>query len=386
MARTGDGRPMEPAALRAGLRRWLDEHAGELVECRGPGTGNLEADHERSLLLQRELWAAGWTRAGWPEAVGGTGGSAVHRGIVYDEVWGSGYLLSENVFSLETLGEMLIRFDPDLAGRLVGAAARGEDTWCQGFSEPDAGSDLAALRCRAVETSDGWVVNGQKVWTSIAHLSNRCFLLARTGAPDSAHRGLSMFVVDMDAPGLTVWPLAAMNGRFEFAEVFFDDVVVPADRLVGSPGLGWTLAMYLLQWERGMYAWQRQALMHQRFGHLLDEIEGEGDPRALGATWVTLAALRALSRDTVRRLGAGESPGPEISVTKVLLGTAEQSLMDTARDALLPRLELDPEAQGWRAEWFFSRATSIYGGAAEIQRTIIAERCLGLPREPARGR
>jgi alkylation response protein AidB-like acyl-CoA dehydrogenase len=281
---------------------------------------------------------------------------------------------------------MLIRFDPAKAVARIPPACRGDEAWCQGFSEPDAGSDLASLRCRAVASDDGWVLNGQKVWTSLAHLSTHCFVLARTGGPDSGHRGLSMFLVGHDTPGMTVRPLRAMNGRYEFGEVFLDDVALPSDAIIGAPGQGWAMAMYLLQWERGMYAWQRQALMHQRLGQLVAEAGGAADPAALGATWATVATLRALSRDTVRRLAAGESPGPEISVTKVLLARAEQLLMDSARDALVPRLELDPSESGWRAEWFYSRATSIYGGTAEIQRSIIAERCLGLPREPARGR
>jgi alkylation response protein AidB-like acyl-CoA dehydrogenase len=180
-----------------------------------------------------------------------------------------------------------------------------------------------------------------------------------------------------------------MGGREGFAEVFFDDVAVPKDRVVGEIDGGWQAAMYLLQWERGMYAWMRQAVLHTRLEQSLEGVTIDGSlATRMGEVYEILFALRSRCGETVRRLALGQTPGPEISVDKVLLATAEQAVFDVAREIRFPELELgvDDHADAWREEFLASRAASIYGGAIEIQRTILAERMLGLPREPAGGR
>jgi alkylation response protein AidB-like acyl-CoA dehydrogenase len=366
------------------LRAWLAAEETRLQPFRLPASGDNQTDHERGLAFQKMLFDEGWMGAGWPESVGGSGGNALLRAAMYDEILSAGYHLPDTVVMLEIMGEMFLRFAPTLAAQHLPAVINGSEVWCQGFSEPDAGSDLASLRCRATPGERGWLLNGQKVWTSFVQHSTRCLVLARTGAADSGHRGLTLFLVDLDTPGVTARTIRAMNGRDEFGEVFLDDTPVPPDRLIGTPGSGWAAAMYLLQWERGMYGWMRQAALFRRLRELTAEAGPLADAKTLGEAYLALVALRGQCRDIVRRLAAGESPGPEISVIKLLLAAAEKLLNDTARELLSPRLELDPTAGRWRAEYLYSRVSSIFGGSIEIQRQIVAERCLGLPRQSDR--
>jgi alkylation response protein AidB-like acyl-CoA dehydrogenase len=258
----------------------------------------------------------------------------------------------------------------------------GSETWCQGFSEPGSGSDLASLTTRAEQRGDGWVVNGQKVWTSFAQYATRCILLTRTGGPDTPnHAAITAFFVDIDTPGITVRPLRTMHGVDEFCEVYFDDVVVPPDRMLGNPGDGWKLAMDLLPYERSTCFWQRIAYLYSRFDALIDEIKGLGAAADsdLGATYLALHTLRCRSRATQHRLADGHKLGADTSIDKVLLAGAEQLLYDTARDLLPGAVELDDT--DWRTEFLYSRAATIYGGTAEVQRNIIARRLLDLGKQ-----
>ncbi len=288
-------------------------------------------------MLQAALFDAGWVRYGWPEEIGGFGGDARHRGSVYDVLATRKTPLPEAYWLLETLIPMLSVYRPELARQHLAALLRGDELWCQGFSEPDAGSDLASLRTRAERDGDGWVINGRKVWTSQATASRRCIALLRTGTTESRHRGLSMFLVDLDTPGVTVRPIYAMTGRDEFGEVTFEDVHVGGDRLVGGEGDGWSVAMYLLQWERGMYPFQRQASLLTVLDRLLDDHRDEIDPGDLADAYLAIVPMRLSARNTIRRLAAGENPGPEVSVDKVLLARAELAVHDLARDTACSR-------------------------------------------------
>ena len=229
--------------------------------------------------------------------------------------------------------------DPDVERARARARARahltdllrGAERWCQGFSEPDAGSDLASLRTKAVRDGDDWIVDGHKIWTSQATVSSRCVVLLRTGTPESRHRGLSMMLVDHDAPGVEVREIRTMSGRDELGEVLFDGVRVPGDRLIGNDGDGWALAMYLLQWERGMYPWQRQAGLFGTLDALLERTGDAIDPHALADAYLAVLPMRLSSAQTIRRLAAGETPGPEVSVDKVLLARAELMVFDLRR-------------------------------------------------------
>jgi alkylation response protein AidB-like acyl-CoA dehydrogenase len=294
-------------------------------------------------------------------------------------------VIPELIGTVEIIAPMLVRYAPELARAHVPAGVRGDNVWCQGFSEPDAGSDLGSLRTRAIADGDGFRITGQKMWSSFGTVANWCCVLARTGEPDSGYRGLTMFWVDLTSPGVRIVPTWCESGREETAEVFYDDVYVPGDHLIGPVGKGWAVVMYLMQFERGAYAWGRQAEMHTQLARL---ISGLGEPlpvnaaQAVGDAYLSLLAVRAQSRDTIAQLAAGNDLGPEISIDKILLSTAEQTMTESVRALLWPRLELEDteEAAWWRSRWAYSRITTIYGGAGEVQRDLVAERLLGLPR------
>jgi alkylation response protein AidB-like acyl-CoA dehydrogenase len=274
-----------------------------------------------------------------------------------------------------------------LAAEFMPALLAGREWWGQGFSEPDAGSDLASLRTRAVRREDGsYLVNGQKVWTSFGATATRLVALVRTGTPESRHRGLSMILIDLDAPGVTVRPLALPSGRNELAEIFLDDVVVPADRLMGEEGSGWAVAMYLLQWERAMFAWQCSVQLLDRLRQLRDEVAVSAAPppgaaASLAQRHLEVLLLRARAAQTVKRLAAGETVGPEASVDKVLLAAAEFGVYDAVRDLQAAAMAVGEDMTAWRAQWWYSRSASILGGSAEVQRQILADHVLRLPKE-----
>ncbi|MGW4911148.1 acyl-CoA dehydrogenase family protein [Streptomyces sp. NPDC004270] len=364
--------PTTTAEFRTALRSWLDEH--DLSP--GPD-GSFDAQVAQLARVRRALFDAGWMRYGWPAEVGGLGGPAVLRAVLGEEVATRG-LAEPGIWSMvEVLTPTLVAYArPELAATMVPLLLSGREQWCQGFSEPGSGSDLASLTTKAVRRDDGrWVVNGQKVWTSLAQYAARCVLLTRT-AP--GHDGITAFFVDMDTPGITVRPLRTMHGVDEFAEVFLDDVVVPPDRMLGRPGDGWRLAMDLLPHERSTCFWHRIAHLYTRLDRLAAET-GTPDDAALGAAYLALHTVRCRSHATQRRLAQGARLGPETSVDKVLLATAEQQLFETVRDLLPGVLELTETA--WRSEYLYAKAATLYGGTAEIQRNIIARRLLDLGRE-----
>ena len=222
------------------------------------------------------------------------------------------------------------------------------------------------------------MVNGQKVWTSFAQYAKRCVLLTRTGP---GHEGITAFFVDVDSPGIDVRPLRTMHGVDEFCEVYFDDVVVPADRMLGNPGDGWQLAMDLLPYERSTCFWQRIAYLYSRFDALIGEVKDQGQAvdSDMGEAYLALHTLRCRSRATQLRLAEGTKLGADTSIDKVLLAGAEQRLYDAARDLMPGVIELDDTE--WRTEYLYSRAATIYGGTAEVQRNIIARRLLDLGKE-----
>jgi alkylation response protein AidB-like acyl-CoA dehydrogenase len=333
------------------------------------------------------LFEAGWMQWGWPERVGGRGGSPMLR-TELGAALAERDLADPGLFSLiEVLAPTLIDFAaPELAADVVPRLLSGEELWCQGFSEPHSGSDLASLRCRAApdgdpRTASTWVIDGQKVWTSLAQYSDRCVLLARTGPADSRHRGITAFFVDMNTPGITVRPIEMINGEHEFAEVFFDDVAVPSQRILGEAGGGWAVAMSILPYERSSCFWQRIAFLYRRLQRLVDA--APKDDRAaevVGEAYLQLHALRARSRATQHRLARTGALGAETSIDKVLVSTAEQTTYDAVRRLLTGVVELDESAAGelWRSEYLYSRAATIYGGTLEVQRNIIARRLLEL--------
>ena len=375
------------AEYRADLHAWLDAHHEELAPRFGP-PGTLDDHIAQMQRVKSILFAAGWMQCGWPERVGGRGGSPMLRTELGAAI-AARDLTDPGLYSLiEVLAPTLIDFaPPELAAEVVPRLLSGAEIWCQGFSEPDTGSDLASLRCRAVpeggdaRTASRWVIKGQKVWTSLAQYSDRCVLLTRTGPADSRHRGITAFFVDMHTPGITVAPLEMINGEREFAEVFFDDVVVPADRMLGELNGGWAVAMSILPYERSSCFWQRIAYLYRRLQRLVD-VAPDDDRAAevVGNAFLQLHALRARSRATQHRLAAGATLGAETSIDKLLVATAEQTTYDAVRRLLSGIVEMDDGVAGetWRSEYLYSRSSTIYGGTAEVQRNIIARRLLDL--------
>jgi alkylation response protein AidB-like acyl-CoA dehydrogenase len=369
------------AEFKVAVDGWLDEHESELTPS-FDGIGTLDQQMTQLRKVMQLTYDAGFMRMGWPERVGGLGGSNLLRAYL-GEVLTARDLVEPGIYSMpEVLAPTMIDYaPPELAATMVPRLLRGEEIWCQGFSEPGTGSNLASLACRATRTDAGWSINGQKVWTSLAQYAQRCVLLTRTGTVESAHRGLTALFVDMDSAGIIVRPIETMHGAQEFCEVFFDDVVVPPDRVLGQVDQGWSIAMDLLPYERSTALWHRAAYLQRRLEQLVTAAPpGALDPTAVGQATELLWAFRARSRATQRRLAARETLGAETSVDKVLVAAAEQAVFDLVGDGLGVEVALgdDPVSQRWRAEFLYSRAATIYGGSAEIQRNIIARRLLDL--------
>jgi alkylation response protein AidB-like acyl-CoA dehydrogenase len=272
----------------------------------------------------------------------------------------------------------------------------GEEIWCQGFSEPGAGSDLAALRTVAEDRGDHWIVRGQKTWTSWAQYARWCAVLARTDPKAAPHDGISYLVADMQASGVDVRPLAQLTGDAEFSEVYFDEVSIPKDRVIGEPNGGWGIAMHSLSHERGPAVAARAVKLRVLFDNLLElarRLERDGRPiiedapirLMLGRTQVQLEVLRCQSARTVGTMIATGRPGPATSIDKLQLTRAEQLLGDAALAVLgpaAPYAEIDDQLdlRRWQGVYLYGRAASIYGGTSQVQKNIIAERILGLPR------
>ena len=375
---------MDLNEYRPGLDAWLDANAGQLAPGE-PSRAPLDDEVHQLSRVKKALWESGWGRWGWPETAGGLGGSVVLRAYL-GEALITRRLVAPNAYSMaEFLAPTVINFAADeLITRFVPPLLRGDVLWCQGFSEPDTGSNLASLQCRASRSGDNWVVNGQKVWTSYAQFAEHGVLLARTGGPDSRHEGISAFFIDMDWPGITVRPLRTMDGIEEFCEVFYEDVEIPGERMLGREGQGWELAMSLLPLERSTSLWHRGAYVRRELAHFVETVPDDlVTPAALGQVVQQLFTLRARSRATQYRAGAGDVLGAETSVDKLLLVEAEQAVFDLVLDGMADGVVLgdDREAQRWRSEFIYSRACSIYGGSVEIQRNILAQRVLGLGKD-----
>jgi len=369
-----------PGAYAEAFSAWLDQDARVAGFPRYRPEG-LESSAAHLSDLQRLLFDEGWSRLGWPKSCGGLGGDPRLRAAMFDTLWDHDIAIPERFNTLEILVPVLLVHAPLLADRYFSPLLRGQEYWAQAFSEPDAGSDLASLRTRMEPDGEGWRLTGQKIWSSYGHLSHRSVLLARSGGP--GHRGLSMVLVDLDQPGIDVRPIRAEDGENHFSEIFLDGAHVPGDRVIGEPGQGWAMAMYMLQWERGAYGWIQQGRFHNRLRWLLES--GRADPgaaQALGSAYAAAAALRLQTRQTVNRLAREETLGPEVSIDKLLLVDAELAVWDCIRHAAGAAFEFDEDLAWLRSEFLYSRAAPIYGGSQEIQRTLVAQRVLGMPREP----
>jgi hypothetical protein len=356
-----------------------DPRVGPFVAYRPP---TFEAAARDLQPLQALLFDEGWSRLGWPEAVGGLGGDPRFRAAMFETLWDCDITIPESFTTLEIMVPVMLVHAPHLAERYFPALLRGDEAWAQAFSEPDAGSDLASLRTRMEPDGAGWRITGQKVWSTNGHLARRSVLLARSG--EGGHRGLTMVLLDLDQAGVEARPIRTESGDNHFSEIFLDGALLPGDRIIGQLGQGWAVAMYMLQWERGAYGWLQQGRFHNRLGHAVQQAGSGADPsnvRSLGAAYVATAALRARTRSTVGRLAREETLGPEVSIDKLLLVDAETAVWDSIRQLYGPRFDLDDDLRWLQEEFLFSRAAPIYGGSQEIQRTLVAQRVLGMPRE-----
>jgi alkylation response protein AidB-like acyl-CoA dehydrogenase len=340
---------------------------------------------------QERCHRAGYVGRSWPIEYGGGGAPAAEQIVIDQELAAAGAPEYANVVGLDVLGPSLLRFGSDeQCRRYLPAILAAEEIWCQGFSEPDAGSDLASLRTRAEDRGDHFVLSGQKTWVSWGQFARWCGVLARTSDDGPPHRGISMLIVDMQAPGVELRPMTQITGHAEFCELFLDDVVVPRAHLLGEPGDGWKIAMHALGHERGTAALPRQVKLRTWLDRavrvaaersLIDDLVAQS---ALARALISVEVLRHHASRTVGQFLSGGTVGPESSSVKLLMAEAEQRLAATVLEVLGPTLELAaPESTDedafWEETYLYSRAATIYGGTQQIQRDIIAGRVLGLP-------
>ncbi len=385
----------QDAEFRADVREWLAENLNgqfrELVGLGGPGREH-EAFDER-LEWDRHLAAAGWTCLGWPERYGGRDATLRQQVIFHEEYAKADAPSRVSHLGEELLGPTLLAFGTEeQKQRFLPGIKTVTELWCQGYSEPGAGSDLAAVTTTARRDGDEWAINGQKIWTSLAHVADWCFAICRTEPGSSRHKGLSYLLVPMKQPGIEVRPIIQLTGTAEFNEVFFDDARTAADLVVGEPGDGWKVAMGTLTFERGISTVGQQIRFARELGDLEAVAKANGaleNPvlaERIDQAWVGLRVLRAHAlrtlesgHDTVdARTAAGQA-----SVSKLLWANWHRGLGELAMDILgAPGLiSLPDDLNEWQRLFLFSRADTIYGGSNEVQRNIISERVLGLPRE-----
>lgn len=387
----------EEEAFRKEARTYLDDLlGGEFAEVRGRGgPGDEHSCFEGRLAWERRLGADGWTCVGWPTEFGGRGLPLNMQVIFYEEYARAGGPGRLGHIGEGLIGPTLIHFGtPEQQRRFLPAIRSGTELWCQGYSEPNAGSDLANVQTRAELDGDRWIINGQKVWTSNAHWSDWCFVLARTDRDAPKHKGISFLLVPMDAPGIEIRPIVQITGTSEFNEVFFSDTPTPADLVVGGVNGGWRVAMGLLAFERGASTLGQQFGFLREFEAVLGAARRSGrhhDPvvrQRLVAMWARLEIMRW---NTLRMLTMADRPvlsGPAY-ISKLYWARLHRDLGELAVDVLgadaTAHEDGSDEVDAAQRLFLYTRADTIYGGSNQIQRTIIGERALGLPAEPKVG-
>jgi alkylation response protein AidB-like acyl-CoA dehydrogenase len=366
-------------ALRDELRAWLAANHP------GPGPAGDEASFAFRRAWQGKLHEAGWMGVSWPREYGGGGRSRMEQAIVNEELARAHAPRPANTIAVEMGGPTILAHGTDAQReRYLEPILSAREIWCQAFSEPQAGSDLAALRTRATPVAGGFSVTGQKVWTSLAREARWCMLLARTDAGATGHRGLTYFVLDMTAPGIEVRPIVQLTGEAEFNELFLEDVFISEDDVLGSPGDGWTVALTTLMNERAGIAMAAQVDVRVA----LDELSGlasetgrAGDPLVrdcLAGLYVRSEALRLLSYRGLSEIERDGRAGPRGSLAKWAWAELNQAVSELGME-LCAESGLDP-ASVWGYRFLRARANSIEGGTTEVLQNIVAERVLGLPR------
>jgi alkylation response protein AidB-like acyl-CoA dehydrogenase len=389
----------EDQAFRAEIRDWLAEHlAGDFAALRG--LGGAGRDHEaieERLVWNRHLAAHGWTCVGWPKEHGGRGLSLWQQVIFHEEYARSNAPARVNHLGEELLGPTLIAFGtPEQQQRFLPKIVAVEELWAQGYSEPNAGSDLANVQTKARLEGDEWVIDGQKVWTSNAHFSQWAFVIARTEAGSSRHHGLSFLLVPLDQDGVEIRPIEQLTGGSEFNEVFFTGARTSADLVVGDVGQGWAVAMGLLGFERGVSTIAHTVDYARELAGVVELARETGaidDPvlrDRLARLKVELAVIRAQALRGLSAVSGGDdsaAAGGAGSIFKLVWANWHQRLGEVAMDVAGPAGLLARQSgtaydlDEWQRLFLFSRSDTIYGGSDEIQKNILAERVLGLPRE-----
>jgi alkylation response protein AidB-like acyl-CoA dehydrogenase len=383
----------EDEAFRREIARWLRENLTgefEAIRFRG-GSGDEHALLEERIAWERKLGEARWTCVGWPREHGGRGLPLSQQVIFHEEYARAGGPGRAGHIGENLLGPTLIHFGDDAQRRrFLPPITRGAELWCQGYSEPAAGSDLASVQTRAELVGGEWVIHGQKVWTSWAEWADWCFVLCRSDAGAPNHRALSYLLVPMRQPGVEVRPIRQMTGTSEFGEVFFDGARTAADCVVGAPGEGWKVAMGTLAFERGTSTLGQQLQFQNEFDEIVRIARQNGaaqDPvlrQRIADVWIRLRIMRFNSLRTLSDSGA--QLRPEQMIAKLYWANLHRTIGKLAMDVLGPEAEIAQgppyELSALQRRFLFSRADTIYAGSNQIQRNIIAERGLGLPREP----
>src|SRR5215208_876496 len=362
--------------FRDDVRGWLEaNHPGPEPD------GDREAFEFRR-AWQRQLNERGWAGLSWPTEYGGAGATLVEQAIFFEEVARAGTPSMANVLGLAMGGPTVIMHGTeDQKQRFLPPILSADEIWCQGFSEPGSGSDLASLKTRARRNGDEWVVTGQKVWTTYAHEAKWCMLVARTDPDAPKHRGLTYFLMDMEQDGVEVRPLVQITGEAEFNELFIEDARIPVENVVGGVDNGWRVAITTLMHERAGLAFALQARVQVALSELADELKGTKDPvirQRFAQIAIEAQVLRLLAyRGLTTAMKSGE-PGPEGSLGKWLWADINQALTTLAMDVKGPSAQLVDDK--WTYRFLRARANSIEGGTTEILKNIVAERVLGLPR------
>ena len=390
--------PADTQAFRDELRAWLAVHCPRDWAKIRPTLGRDEL--ARALIAwQRLLHAAGYVGLHWPVAHGGRGATVMEQAIFYEELTRARAPELANAIGLDMAGPaIMVHGTAEQQRRHLPRILSAEHVFCQGFSEPNAGSDLAALETRAERRGDAYVITGRKVWTSFAHFANWCTVLARTDPAARKHKGLTYFLVDMQSPGFEVRPLRQMSGDSEFNEVVLDGVEVPAGNVLGRENGGWEVAITTLMFERGPRTLTRQLTLRQGLGELFDlartHVRG-GRPVAwdpvvrqqLAQLYIDTETLRFANLRILTRLAKGQPAGPEGSASKLFFSETWQKVTELALEIEGPYATLAAGSERsiddgrWQYRALRSRGNTIQGGTSEIMRNILAERVLGLPKD-----
>ena len=387
----------EDEQFRKDVAAWFaDNLVGEFekLKFRG-GPGDEHSYPEERKRWEQKLAEGGWTCVGWPEKYGGRGLSIEQQVIFFEEYARAGAPGRMGHIGEGLTGPTLIAFGTEeQKQKYLSGIVSGKEYWCQGYSEPSAGSDLANVKTKARldEATGKWLITGQKVWTSLAHESDYCFVIARTDPTSSAHKGLGFFLIKMDQPGITVRPIEQLTGTAEFNEVFFDEAVCEADDIVGQPGEGWKVAMGLLGFERGVSTLGQQMQFQNELNEVIKAAKKNGtasDPVIRQRIADAHLGLKIMRYNSMRMLSGNAGDGAlqkEALIYKLYWASWHRDLGELAMDVLGAEAEIlagaPYELTALQSLYLFVRSDTIYGGTNQIQRNIIAERGLDMPREP----